>query len=144
MRVFIYLIIFILFGVLIFWTWNNTKDYETNTQKIRFIAIGLMFLYIISLVIFKISKIGVNYPSKEIVTQVQKMAMFVFVPINGFLSLPHIASIMSAIKLKTQEEDKIKRKIIVWGIIIIVTIFIEIIYLKQFQNGIIILLNSKK
>ena len=36
MNIFIYFIIAVLFGVLIFWTWNNTKDFEENSKRIIF------------------------------------------------------------------------------------------------------------
>ena len=56
----IYFIIIILFAVLFLWIWNNTKDFEDNLKKIKFIAIGIIALFIITFIIFNISKIGIT------------------------------------------------------------------------------------
>lgn len=143
MKIVIYMIIIFLFAILLFWTWNNSKDFKETLSKIKFIIIGLILLSIITLIVFNISKIGVNYPNQEIMKEVRKISLLLFVPINGFLSLPHIASIKSEIQLGTNNNEKTKRKIIILGIIFILAIIIETIYLKDFQNGIIQIVNAK-
>lgn len=143
MNIAIYMIIIILFAVLLFWTWNNCKDFEDTTQKIKFIIIGLIILSIVTLILFNVSKIGVNYQNKDIMKAVRKISLLLFIPINGFLSLPHIASLKTEINFGTNDDEKTKRKIIILGIIFILAIIIEIIYLKEFQNGIIQMINSR-
>lgn len=143
MNILIYFIIVVLYAVLIFWTWNNTKDFEENPQRIIFITCGIIVLGIVTLLIFNLSKIGVEYPNKEILTGVRRIAVLLFIPINGFLSLPHIAKIKSDISLGTVEDEKNKKRIIILGIVMIATIIIEVFYLKDFQNGIIQILNNK-
>lgn len=144
MNIFIYFIIAVLFGVLIFWTWNNTKDFEENSKRIIFCVVGIAVLGIITLIIFNISKIGVNYPSKQIASKVRQIAVLLAIPINGFLSLPHIAKIKTDINSGIVKEEKSKKRIIILSIIIILAIIFEIFYLKDFQNGIIELLNNKQ
>ena len=100
MNILIYLIIALLFCVLILWTWNNTKDYESTVERIKYTAIGTIVIFLITLIYFTISKIGITYPKPEMIGQVRKIAVLVFTPINGFLSLPHIASLKMKIKLK--------------------------------------------
>ena len=135
--IFIYFIIIVLFTVLVMWTWNNVKDFENNTEKIKFIIIGLIILFICTIIIFAISKTGIKYPNDEVLKQVRCIAIFLCVPINGYISLPHIAKIKSDIYTNTVDEEKSKKRIIfLAAIIIIVTIF-EIFYLKDFQKGII-------
>ena len=143
MNILIYLIIALLFAVLIFWTWNNTKEFEETSERIIFIVAGIIVIAIITLIYFAISKIGITYPKTEMVKQVRKIAALVFTPINGFLSLPHIASLKLKIKLKTEEESKLKKKIIILGIVFVIATIVEINYMKDFQNGIIQMLNSK-
>lgn len=143
MNVIIYIVIAVLFGVLIAWTWNNSKSFQTNNKKITFILVGLAILFIITFIIFSISRIGISYPNNEIMKQVRKIAILIFMPVNGFLSLPHIASLKMKIKMKTEENEKIKKKIIILGIIFIVATIIEINYMKNFQKGIIQILNNK-
>ena len=132
-----------LFAVLLFWTWNNEKNFKENSDKIIFMIIGLIVLGIITLILFNISKSGIEYPNKEILNEVRKIALLIFIPINGYLSLPHIATLKYEIDEGTDDE-KTKRKIIILGIVIIVAIIIEIVYLKDFQNGIINMLNAQK
>ena len=142
MSILIYLIITILFAVLIFWTWNNTKEFNETKDRIKYIVIGIFLVTIVTTIIFAISKIGINYPKAEIMKKVRNIAILLFTPINGFLSLPHIATIKNDIKINAKEE-KVKKKIIILGIIIIISLIVEINYLKDFQNGIIGILNSK-
>ena len=140
----IYFIIIILFIVLFLWVWNNTKDFEDNSKKIIFSIVGLIFLFIITFIIFNISKIGITYPNKEILKQIRRIAILLCVPINGYLSLPHIAKIVSDIKTNSIDEEKSKKRIIVLSIIIVIAIIFEICYLKDFQKGIIANLAMKK
>ena len=143
MNILIYFIIAVLFVVLIFWTWNNTKDFEETSRRVIFIVVGIVLIAIVTLIYFAISKVGITYPKVEMVKQVRKMVVLLFTPINGFLSLPHIASLKMKIKLKTEDEEKLKKKIIMLGIVFIVATIVEINYMKEFQNGIIQMLNSK-
>ena len=141
MKIAIYFIIVILFVVLLFWTWNNSREFQENTDKIKFILIGLMVLSLITWIIFNLSKIGIQYPNEDIMKELRKISVLLFIPINGFLSLPHMASIKSELHQVTRDDEKIKRKIIILGIVFILAIIIEILYLNDFQNGIIEMLN---
>ena len=143
MNILIYLIIVVLFIVLILWTWNNTKEFEQTSERIIFITIGTGIIAILTLIYFAISKIGITYPKAEMIGQVRKIAVLVFTPINGFLSLPHIALLKMKIKMKSEEDSKLKKKIIILGIIFIVATIVEINYMKNFQKGIIQILNNK-
>ena len=141
----IYFIIIILFLVLFLWIWNNTKDFEDNLKKIKFMVIGIIALVIITFIIFNISKIGITYPNKEVLKQVRRISVLLCVPINGYLSLPHIAKILSDIKNNSVDDEKSKRRIIILTVITIIAIIFEIFYLKDFQKGIIEnLMNSAK
>ena len=143
MNILIYFIIAVLFVVLILWTWNNTRDFEETSERIIFIVVGIILTVVVTLIYFTISKIGITYPKAEMVKMVRKMVVLLFAPINGFLSLPHIASLKMKIKMKSEEDSKLKKKIIILGIIFIVATIVEINYMKNFQNGIIQILNSK-
>ena len=81
-------------------------------EKIIFSIVGIVFLFIITFIIFNISKIGITYPSKEILKQVRRISILLCVPINGYLSLPHIAKIISDIKTNSINDEKSKKRII--------------------------------
>ena len=57
MNILIYLIIALLFAVLIFWTWNNTKEFEETSERIIYIIVGIAVVAIVTLIYFAISKI---------------------------------------------------------------------------------------
>ena len=130
----IYFIIAVLYMVLIAWTWNNVKDFSDNMQKIKYLAIGTIALFIVTYIIFNISKIGINYPNKDIAKIVRKISVFLFVPINGYISLPHIAKIKTDILDGNIDDEKSKKRIKILAIVIVIAIIIEIIFLKDFQK----------
>lgn len=142
--IFIYLIIIVLFAVLILWTWNNVKDFEDNAKKIKFITVGIIILLISTFIIFTISKIGIKYPNDNVLKYVRRISILLCVPINGYVTLPHIAKIKSDIYTKTIDDEKSKKRIIILVAIIAIITFFEIFYLKDFQKGIIYNLTNKK
>ena len=133
----ILLIIIILFAVLFLWTWNNMKDFENTVRKIRFITIGILGLFSVTYVIFLISKIGITYPSEEVLTQVRRASVLLCVPINGYITLPHIAKIKSDIETNAIDNERNKKRIIILVVVTIIVTIFEIFYLKDFQKGII-------
>ena len=142
MNIMIYIIIFVLFAVLLIWTWKSENDFENKSSKIIFLIIGIIILSFITLIIFNISKIGIQYPNNDILREVRKMALLIFIPVNGYLSLPHFASIKSEIS-EGIDDKKTKRKILILFAVLVIWAILEIKYLKEFQNGIIQILSSK-
>ncbi len=65
MNILIYLIIVLLFAVLIFWIWNNTKEFEETSERIIYIIVGIAVVAIVTLIYFAISKIGITYPKSR-------------------------------------------------------------------------------
>ena len=139
----IYFIIFLLFVVYIVWTWNSTKEFEDQKIRIAYILVGTLFITMVTLILFVISKIGVNYPKKEMVGQVQKIVLLVFTPINGFIVLTQFSSVFQQIRSGMVSKDKIEKKIKRLLIIFAMLIIIECIYFKNVQYGIIEIINSK-
>lgn len=139
----IYFIIFLLFVVYIVWTWNSTKEFEDQKIRIAYILVGTLFITMVTLILFAISKIGVNYPKKEMVGQVQKIVLLVFTPINGFIVLTQFSSVFQQIRSGMVSKDKIEKKIKRLLIIFAMLIIIECIYFKNVQYGIIEIINSK-
>ena len=140
----IYFIIFVLFAVYIVFVWNSTKEFDTIVMRISYLAVGTLAITIITLVLFWISKIGVVYPKQEMVGEVRRIILLVFIPINGFVILTQFSSIVAQIRsgivAKEDMEKRIKRIII----ILVVMIVIECIYFKNIQTGLIEVINAKK
>ena len=75
--------IIILLLVLLGWTWHNLGTIEKKTKVICIVS-GLVIVYIITFIIFSISKIGINYESKEVMKTVQTIFVILFTIINGY------------------------------------------------------------
>ncbi len=140
----IYFIITVLFIIYIVFVWNSTKGFETVLMRISFILIGTIFITILTLILFWISKIGIAYPKREMVGEVRSIILLSFIPINGFIVLTQASTIFAQAKSgmisKEDLEKRIKRLIIIF----IVLIVFEAIYFKNIQNGMIKIIQSKK
>ncbi len=138
----IYFIIFILFVIYIIWTWRSTEGFETIAMRISYIAIGTIFITIITLFLFGISRIGVPYPKDEMIGEVRKIVLLIFIPINGFIVLTQFSSVVANIKsgLVSKEEmsKRIKRLVIVFSVMII----LECVYFRHIQAGLIQIINA--
>lgn len=130
-------IIFVLFAIYIVCVWNSTNEFENTLMRISFILVGTLFITILTLILFLISKIGVEYPKKEMIGEVRKIILFAFIPINGFITLTQGSSIFVQAKSGMVSKDDMEKKIKRWVIIFIVLIVFEAIYFKNIQNGII-------
>ena len=140
----IYFIIFILFAIYIICVWNSTKEFETIISRISYMAIGTLFISLFTLILFNISKIGIEYPKEEMIGQIRKIVLLVFIPINGFSTLTQLASIFAKVKNDMISKEELSKKIKIFAIIFIVLIIIECIYLKRFQVDIINFINNMK
>ena len=136
-------IIVVLFIIYIVCAWNSTKEFENNLLRISFIFVGTLFITLLTLILFWISKIGVEYPKKEMIGEVRKIILLSFIPINGFLILTQTASIFAQAKSGMVSKEDMQKKIKRLVIIFIILIVIEAIYFKNIQNGMIKIIQNK-
>ncbi len=139
----VYFIIFLLFFAYISWTWISTRTFVEMPTRISFMLIGTLFVIFITFILFTFSSIGVDYPRQEMLGQVRKMILLVFVPINGFIILPQVINLISSIKEGALSKDETERKLRIISIIFIVLVIFECIYFKNIQSGIINYINTK-
>ena len=126
----------ILLALLIAWVWNNLSDVDKHI-KILYIIIGVLVNYIITLIIFNISKNSIQYPNTEMVRQVKNVLVYLFTPLNGIIIMPYIAKQFAKIKYNEIEQNELKTKILMAMIIFIIIIIIECNYFTSIQNGIL-------
>lgn len=136
-------IIVVLFIIYIVCAWNSTKEFENNLLRISFIFVGTLFITLLTLILFWISKIGVEYPKKEMIGEVRKIILLSFIPINGFIILTQTASIFAQAKSGMVSKEDMQKKIKRLVIIFIILIVIEAIYFKNIQNGMIKIIQNK-
>lgn len=139
----IYFIVFILFCVYLVWTWNSTKEFGAINIRISYLIIGTVFITFITFLLFWISKIGVEYPKPEMVGQVRKIILLIFIPINGFMILIQAANIIGRVKNGNISNEDVQKRVKFLIIFFIAMIILECIYFKNIQNGIISVINAK-
>ena len=139
----IYFIIIILFTIYIIFVWNSTKEFENTLIRVSYILIGTLFITILTLILFWISKIGVTYPKKEMIGEVRRIILLSFIPINGFVTLTQSASIFAQAKSGMVSKEDMQKKIKRLVIIFIILIVFEAIYFKNIQNGMIRIIQNK-
>ena len=127
------LMILILFVVLILWTWNSTRNFESTFSRVLYITGGILINFLITLIVFNISKSSINYPSIKVLKEIRKIMLLTFVPLNGIITMPFIANIINKIK----DGENQKKRIIIISIISILVIIIEIFYFQNIQIGIL-------
>ena len=136
----ILIIIAVLFLVLIGWCWNSLGSIEKQ-DKIKYIIVGLILTYIMTIIIYSISKIGIQYESKETMKIIRVIFQLLFTIVNGYILLPYTFKKIEQIKNNTIKEEKIKKSIIIILIIIVLIFIFESMYLGNMQQEI---LNMKK
>ena len=136
-------IIVVLFIIYIVCAWNSTKEFENNLLRISFILVGTLFITLLTLILFWISKIGVQYPKKEMIGEVRRIILLSFIPINGFITLTQSASIFAQAKSGMVSKEDMQKKIKRLVIIFIILIVFEAIYFKNIQNGMIRIIQNK-
>ena len=136
----IIIIIMAVYLVLIAWTWYSLENIE-KTKKIAVIAIGVFLTYIITLIIFSISKTGIDYGNIPNQSTMKNILVILFTGINGIVLLPYVAKILGKINENEIEKDVVKRKIVILIIIFIICMFFECGYLKDTQKGMINIYN---
>ena len=132
----ILIIIAILFLVLLGWSWNSLGSIDKK-EKIKYIIIGLVLTYLLTFIIYTISKIGIQYDNKETMKIIRTVFVLLFAIVNGYILLPYSFKKIEKIKSKEIEEEKLKRSIIILLIIIVILLIFESIYLGNLQQGIL-------
>ena len=126
-------IIIVMFLVLLGWTWSSLEDIE-KTKKIEYIIVGFIVVYIITIIIYQISKIGISYENREIMKAIQNIFVLVFSIVNGYILLPYIFKKIVQIQNDEIDDKKFKKSIVILIAVIIILTIIESNYLANAQN----------
>ena len=132
----IILMTFILYSVAIGWTWNNLGDID-KVKKILIIAGELIVIYIITLILFGISKNGIEYTNKDVEGNIKNVIVALFTGFNSLIVLPYLNKQIIKLKEKETDEKNIIKKLLIMFLIFVVCIIFECGYMKNKQKGII-------
>ena len=83
----ILIIIAVMFLILIAWMWNSLGEIENKT-KIISIIIGLIIVYVLTFIIFNVSKIGIVYEEQQAMVAIRKVFVMLFAIVNSYILLP--------------------------------------------------------
>ena len=142
MAVFINLIIIVIYLISIAAIWTSLEN-EGKTKKISIIIIGILAMFLITNIIFNISKSTINYENIELQKNMRQIIIWLFTGLNS-LFLP--VTIRNIVKTKNGEQDEnaLKVKILVLAIIFILVMILECGYIKDIQEKTINIYQSNK
>lgn len=131
------MIFFILFIVLIHVVLLLATYYNLNSlskkERWLFILIGIGIMYFLSTIVFSITDIGIDYGNDEAKEMITNLLTFTFVPINGILTLPFLASCYNKYKANMMSKETLKKRIILLVLVFIVCYIFEFIYMKSIK-----------
>ncbi len=134
------IIIFILLGV---WCWHNLGKIEKN-KKIIYIIAGILIIYLITNIVFAISKQNINYQNKDIESAIGNSLVLIFTGVNCLITMPYLAIQIDKLNEEEIEKEKFRKKVVILTIIFIICLFFECGYLENTQNGILKIYNAQK
>ena len=132
----IWVIIAIFALVLIAWMWNSLGNIE-KTTKIACIIGGIIIVYILTFIIFGISKIGITYENVTVMKTIRTVFVLIFTIINGCVLLPYSFRKLDQINNEEIEKERFVRSIIILAIIIVILFIFESYHLGNIQQGIL-------
>ena len=101
-------------------------------------------MYIITLIVFQISKSGVVYQKVEMQKDIQNILVMIFTGINGIIVMPQIARMLDKINEGETEKNVLTKTLVILAIIFIICLILENGYMKDIQKGILGIYNSMK
>lgn len=134
-------IIIAIFLILISWIWHNLGSID-KTKKVITIIIALILMYVITLILFNISKSDLNYNKEEDMLAVRNILVLLFTSINGMIVMPFVAKILNKIYENEIDYEKARKSFIIIFTIFAIIIFFECGYLKNIQQGILDIYNQ--
>lgn len=143
MIVLIVSITIILYIVLIAFTLKKLSFVTDNKIKIAYIIIGLFIMFIVTLIVFNISSNGIKFENAEVTGKVKNMLLAVFIPVNGLITMPYLASLFGKASLNEIEKDKLNKRLLILIVLFIIIMIFEYSYFKSTQQGIVNMISNK-
>lgn len=140
---FIIIITIAIYIILITWSWKSLGNIERN-KKIITIAIGIIAIYLITWLVFNISKQGIIYENEQIVSSIGKVIIAIFAGVNGLIIMPFIGKLLDKANEDEIEKQVFLRKILIIVVIFLIILWLECGYMKDTQEGILKIYHSMK
>ncbi len=132
---FIIIMTIIIYLLVIAWSWTSLGD-TAKIKKVLIIFIGMITIFLITQIVFSMSKSGINYENEEIENWVGKIIVFLFTGLNGFV-MPFLMKLFKKLQNGEIEGNIFKVRFILILIIFIICLFLECGYMESIQQGIL-------
>ena len=142
MILFIYLCILALNAVAIFLMYRFLGTNIEKKEKWIFIIVGIAFMYMLVSFVYWLSTKDIDLGTNS--NLASNFITFTFVPVNGILILPFLASSYRYWKEGRLKPEKFRNRIILDVVILLVILVIEFFYFQDIQNGILSLVQANQ
>lgn len=132
---FIISVTIVMYLLVIAWSFVNLEDTE-KIKKVIIIIIGLVAVFLITQILYSISKNNVVYESPNIENAVRKTIVFLFTGLNGFI-MPIIIKLFKKQQNGEIDNNVFKVRLITICIIFLILLFLECGYMTSTQEGIL-------
>ena len=132
---FIIIMTIIIYLLVIAWSWTSLGD-TAKIKKVLIIFVGIITIFLITQIVFSMSKSGINYENEEIENLVGKIIVFLFTGLNGFV-MPFLMKLFKKLQNGEIEGNIFKVRFILILIIFIICLFLECGYMESIQQGIL-------
>ena len=132
---FIIIGIIIIYLLVISWSWNSLEDTETP-KKLLIIFAGIVAVFLITQIVFSMSKSGVNYENNDIEKSVGQVIVLLFTGVNS-LVIPFITRTFKKKENGEIEDNVFKVRMIIICVIFLICLFLECGYMTDTQEGIL-------
>ena len=142
MILFIYFCILVLNVVAIFLMYRFLGTSVEKKEKWIFIVVGIAFMYMLVSFVYWLSTKDIDLGTNS--NLASNFITFTFVPVNGILILPFLASSYRYWKEGRLKPEKFRNRIILSIVILIIVLVIEFFYFQDIQNGILSLVQANQ
>ncbi len=132
---FIIIGIIIIYLLVIAWSWNSLEDTETP-KKLLVILAGIVAVFLITQIVFSMSKSGVNYENNDIEKSVGQVIVLLFTGLNS-LVIPFITRTFKKKENGEIDDNVFKVRMIIICVIFLICLFLECGYMTDTQEGIL-------
>lgn len=143
MQIIITILISAIYIILAIWSWHNLGNIKKE-RKIIFLIIGIIITLLITIVVYNISKSGIQYENSQIESSIGNILIVTFTGLNALIIIPYFARLIDKINEKEIEKEQLSKRIIVILVIFLIFLILECSYLKNTQTGILEIYNSLK
>ena len=132
---FVIIVIIILYLVVIAWSWSSLEDTE-KPKKLLIIFAGIVVVFLITQMVFSISKDGVTYERLDIEKSVRQLIVLLFTGLNS-LVLPFLSKNFKRRENGEIEANVFKVRMIIILVVFLICLFLECGYMTSIQEGIL-------